>query len=386
MVTYQRETLLAPRKRSHSEKVLLHAASRFSLNTRLADPVQISREFRTFLKVEDQRLKMAHRCGAPGMETATARSSVLDVVVKRAHGVAMLLGEVGTSSHDAQTGCAVVALGGYGRGELAPYSDLDILFLHLNHRALQTRRLAEPILRLLWDSGVTVGHSIRSVNDCITSARADAHLQTALVSTRLLAGNTAIYDSLLEALEKERRKRADTFITTIKRERDARFAKFGAAVCLQEPNIKESAGGIRDLHTALWVAYARYGYQTLEELRARDLISAAEEKVAARAANFLWRVRYAAHLSTRRKTERLSLDLQTTLAREFGYKSGAHLLASEKFMRDYYHHARELNLFSEMLLARASELEMKPSRRWSRRLSHTPHEPFSINNVRVQLD
>ena len=386
MVTYQRETLLAPRKRSHSEKVLLHAASRFSLNTRLADPVQISREFRTFLKVEDQRLKMAHRCGAPGVETATARSSVLDVVVKRAHGVAMLLGEVGASSHEAQTGCAVVALGGYGRGELAPYSDLDILFLHLNHRALQTRRLAEPILRLLWDSGVTVGHSIRSVNDCITSARADAHLQTALVSTRLLAGNTAIYDSLLEALEKERRKRADTFITTIKRERDARYAKFGAAVCLQEPNIKESAGGIRDLHTALWVAYARYGCQTLEELRARDLISAAEASVAARAANFLWRVRYAAHLSTRRKTERLALDLQTTLARDFGYKSGACLLASENFMRDYYHNARELHLFSETLLARASDPEAKPSRRWGRRLQKSRAEPLLISDGLLQLE
>ncbi len=386
MVTNQRETFLAPPRRSHSEKVLLHAASRFSVNNPFADPAEISRQFRTFLKIEDQRLKMAHRRGAPGVETASARCSVLDVIVKRAYGVATLLGEVGGSSIEAQTGCAVVALGGYGRGELAPYSDLDILFLHLNHRALQTRRLVEPILRILWDAGLTVGHSIRSVNDCMAAARADPHLQTALVSTRLLAGNDKIYQSLLETLEKDRRRRADIFITAIKRERDARYAKFGAVVCLQEPNIKESAGGIRDLHTALWAAYARYGCQTLEELRSRDLISAAEEKVAARAANFLWRVRYAAHLSTRRKTERLSLDLQTTLAREFGYKSGAHLLASEKFMRDYYHHARELNLFSEMLLARASELEMKPSRRWGRKLLRTPTEPLSISDGRLQLE
>jgi len=366
MVTNQRETFLAPPRRSHSEKVLLHAASRFSVNNPFADPAEISRQFRTFLKIEDQRLKMAHRCGAPGVETASARCSVLDVIVKRAYGVATLLGEVGGSSIEAQTGCAVVALGGYGRGELAPYSDLDILFLHLNHRALQTRRLVEPILRILWDAGLTVGHSIRSVNDCMAAARADPHLQTALVSTRLLAGNDKIYQSLLETLEKDRRRRADIFISAIKRERDARYAKFGAVVCLQEPNVKESAGGIRDLHTALWAAYARYGCQTLEELRSRDLISAAEEKVAARAANFLWRVRYAAHLSTRRKTERLSLDLQTTLAREFGYKSGAHLLASEKFMRDYYHHARELNLFSEMLLARAS------ARRWKGKAVRLP--------------
>jgi len=386
MVTNQRETFVAPPRPSHSEKVLLHAASRFSVNNPFADPAEISRQFRAFLKIEDQRLKMVHRRGAPGIETAAARCSVLDVIVKRAYGVATLLGEVGGSSKEAQTGCAVVALGGYGRGELAPYSDLDILFLHLNHRALQTRRLVEPILRLLWDAGLTVGHSIRSVNDCITAARADPHLQTALVSTRLLTGNDKIYHSLLETFEKDRRKRADIFITAIKRERDARYAKFGAVVCLQEPNVKESAGGIRDLHTALWAAYARYGCQTLGELRARNLISAAEEKVAGRAANFLWRVRYAAHLSTRRKTEHLSLDLQTTLAREFGYNSGANLLASEKFMRDYYHHARELHLFSEMLLARASEVEMKPSRRWGRKLLRTPTEPLSISDGRLQLE
>src|SRR6185295_13848480 len=140
---------------------------------------------------------------------------------------------------------------------------------------------------------------------------------TALVSTRLLAGNGSIYDSLLQALEKDRRKRAEAYVSAILRERAARYAKFGAAVCLQEPNVKESPGGIRDLHTALWVGYARYGCRTLDELREVDVISDAERKTVARAANFLWQVRYAAHLATRRKTERLALDLQTKLAREF---------------------------------------------------------------------
>lgn len=375
-----------PRWRTHGEKVLLHAEERFSVNRPLGDATAISRELRTFLKIEDQRLKIAHRCGALGIQTAAARSSVLDLVVERAYQAATLLGDIDDSSDKAQHVCAVVALGGYGRGELAPYSDLDILFLYPNHRALQTRRLVEQILRLLWDAGLTVGPSFRSVTDCVAAARADPHLQTALVSTRLLAGNSTIYDSLLQALEKERRKRADACIAAILRERAARYAKFGAAVCLQEPNVKESPGGIRDLHTALWVGYARYGCRTLDELRDHNVISEAERRTAARAANFLWRVRYAAHLSTRRKTERLALDLQTTLAREFGYKAGAYLLASEKFMRDYYHHARELNLFSETLLARASESGRKASRRWGRRLSRTSAEPLSISNGRVQLE
>jgi [protein-PII] uridylyltransferase len=386
MVTNQIETRSAPRWRTHGEKALSHAEERFSVNRPLGDATAISRELKTFLKIEDQRLKMAHRCGAPGSQTAAARSSVLDLVVERAYQAATLLGDIDDSSDRTQHVCAVIALGGYGRGELAPYSDLDILFLYPNHRALQTRRLVEQILRLLWDAGLTVGPSFRSVTDCIAAAHADPHLQTALVSTRLLAGNRSVYDSLLQALEKDRRKRGDAYVAAILRERAARYAKFGAAVCLQEPNVKESPGGIRDLHTALWVGYTRYGFRTLDELRDHDVISEAERRTAARAANFLWRVRYAAHLSTRRKTERLALDLQTTIAREFGYKPGAYLLASEKFMRDYYHHARELNLFSETLLARASESERKASRRWGRRLSRPSAEPLSISDGRVQLE
>ena len=386
MVTNQIQPPSLPRLRTHGEKILLHAGERFSVNRPLGDASAISRELKTFLKIEDQRLQIAHRCGAPGTQTAVARSSVLDLVVKRAYQAATLLGHLDGPFSTTPQVCTLVALGGYGRGELAPYSDLDILFLYPNHRALQTRSLVEQILRLLWDAGLRVGASFRTVTDCVTAAHADPHLQTALVSTRLLAGNGSIYDSLIQALEKDRRKRSEAYIAAILRERAARYAKFGAAVCLQEPNVKESPGGLRDLHTALWVGYVRYGCRTLDELRGHNVISEAERTTAARAAAFLWRVRYAAHLSTRRKTERLALDLQTTLAKEFGYKSGAYLLASERFMRDYYQHARELNLFSETVLARVSESDRKASRKWTRRLSHTADEPLSISNGRVQLE
>src|SRR2546425_10214153 len=139
MATTQIETPSAPRWRTHGEKALLHAEERFSISRPLGDAVAISRELKTFLKIEDQRLKIAHRCGAPGSQTAVARSSVLDLVVKRAYKAAISLG--GIAGEKTEPVCAVVALGGYGRGELVPYSDLDILFLHPNHRALQTRRL-----------------------------------------------------------------------------------------------------------------------------------------------------------------------------------------------------------------------------------------------------
>jgi [protein-PII] uridylyltransferase len=386
MVAIQNVAQAARRKRTYQEKVLAHAATRLIANKPRTEPSEISALFRTFLKIEDQRLKTTLHFGASGRQTAGARSFVLDLVVENAFCEATRLGEAGGLLADMGNEWAVVALGGYGRAELAPYSDLDILFLHTGNRATQIRQLVEPMLRLLWDAGLTIGHSFRTVHECVTATRTDPHLQTALVYTRLLAGNGALYESLREALEKERRKRAEAFIDAIRHERDIRYTKFSADVCLQEPNVKEGAGGLRDLHTALWTAYASYGCRTLEELRAHNLISEDERKGASRAYDFLWRVRYAAHLLTRRKTERLSLDLQPALAQEFGYQEGSYLLASEKFMRDYYYHARALHLFSENLIERASESEPKGSHWWNKRQTKSLMEPLSISEGRLQLD
>lgn len=371
--------------RTYREKVLAHAATRLAEDTQVPNPVKISALFRAFLKVEDQRLKFVHRLGAAGCQTAAARSFVLDLVVERAFRAATWQGEGGEFLDGAMNGCAVVALGGYGRGELAPYSDLDILFLHTGRRAAQMRQLVERVLRLLWDAGLTVGHSFRTVSECFSAARADPHFHTALVTTRLLTGNQALFDCLLVALERERRKRATDFTTALQGEHEARYAKFGTSVCLQEPNVKESAGGLRDLHTALWMAHVRYGCRTLDELGARGIISEAEQKSAWRAYDFLWRVRYATHLLTGRKTDRIALDLQPALAEEFGYKSEPHLLASEKFMRDYYHRARDLHRFSESLLARASEPEVTRTRWFRKPRVERLAEPFSISEGRLQM-
>jgi [protein-PII] uridylyltransferase len=386
MVTNQTETIFGRRTRSHTEKARSHAAVRFSLDEPLANPAAISQQLRTFLKIEDERLKIAHRCGAAGTLTAAARSSILDLVVERTYYSANLPVASGESTADARSGLAVVAVGGYGRGELAPYSDLDLLFLHSDEYSSQTYSLVEHITRLLWDAGLTVGHSFRSVADCTAAGPADPQFQTALVSSRMLAGDVTLYDSLLKTLERDRLNRTNGFLTAIRNERRARYAKFGAVVCLQEPNIKESAGGLRDFHTALWAGYARYGCRTLEELKAREIITEAERRTAARAVDFLWRVRYAVQLLTRRKTDRLALDLQTTLAREFGYEPSTYLLASEALMRDYYRHARTLYRFSDTLLGRASETETAIEASSKKPSQPATAEPFSIRNGYLELE
>lgn len=370
---------------TYREKVLAHAAKRFAGIERLST-AQATQQFRNFLRLEHQRLRIAHRCGASGLWTAEALSFALDIVVEHAFRATTASIQIGELQGLTKNPCAVIALGGYGRGELAPFSDLDLLFLHPERQGPQMRPLLERILSLLWDAGLTVGHSFQTVKECVAAAQKDLHLQTALTTTRLLAGNRPLFESLSAALEAVRRKRSVAFLAAVQTERAERYGKFGDAVCLQEPNVKESAGGLRDLHTALWVAHSRFGCRSLADLRARDLVSAEEQRRADRAYDFLLRVRYRTHLLTGRKTDRISLDLQPLLAAEFGYGSDAQLLASEKFMRDYYRRAQDLYLFAESVLARTVEKDKRPSRWFGWQRTVPLAEPFSIRDGRLHLD
>src|SRR5882672_6975030 len=373
-------------RETYRQKVLTHAALRLTPVTAETDPASLSRLLRRFLTIEDYRLRMNHNFGASGCETAAARSFVLDLVVKHAFAHASLAFQSNRMADGMHNACALLAIGGYGRAELAPHSDIDLLFLYSGQQLGQMRPVLTNLLQLLWDAGLAVGHSFRTVGDCVTTALDDPHLRTALVNTRLLAGNKGLHNSLQEALEKDRRRRVNSFLSAIRRERDARHARFGAAVCLQEPNIKETAGGLRDFHTALWLVHARHGYKTLDEMRGHNLVSESEARKVLRAYDFLWRLRHSAHYLMRRKTERLSLEIQPILAEQFAYKPGAHLLVSEKLMRDYYRHARELLLFSEAVEARVADHELRTSI-WRRtRPAEAKGEPFSIRKGRLQFD
>jgi [protein-PII] uridylyltransferase len=369
-----------------NEKTLANAAKLLKWDQSEADPAETARTLRRFLKIETRRLKLTHQSATPGHRAAQAFSSIVDIVVKHAFAHANRAFQAHRTDDAPPDGCAVVAIGGYGRGELAPYSDIDILFLFSNRRLAEMKVVSAGLLRLLWDAGLTVGHSFRTVGDAVTSALDDPHFRTALVDTRLLVGSRAMHTSLQDALEKDRRRRTKRFVEAIASEREARHIKFGAVVCLQEPNVKESAGGLRDYQTALWLAHARYGYKHLDELRAHNLVTEIETRRIKRAHDFLWRVRNSAHSLTSRKTERLSLELQAGIAKHFGYRASLHSLASEKFMRDYYRHARELYLFNDAVQARVVDNEQRSPRWWHKQPSREPRELFSIRRGRLQLD
>lgn len=381
-MTIQTARSAADNNRRYHEKVLDHATRRLSRNS--DDATKEVQSLRRFLQLEDERLRMAVRHGQSGRWLSEARCFVLDVAVQHAYLQAKSHSRTLTARESAGSVMTVVALGGYGRGELAPFSDLDLLFLHIGRWTSYLQETMECMLRLLWDSGLTIGHSFRTVKDCISASRGDLHLATALTSTRLVAGSPTVYGSLTTALERARRNHGP-FIKAVSRERDHRYSKFGDAVCLQEPNVKESAGGLRDLHTALWVAYAEYGSKSLKELLDRNVISRKEHDVAERSYDFLLRVRYQAHLLSGRKVDRISLDLQPPLAREFGYASDHKLVASEKFMRDYYKRALDLYLVADSVISRASEGAKLPSRWFGRHRRVLLSEHFSIEDGKLQL-
>jgi [protein-PII] uridylyltransferase len=340
--------------RINLEKILDHANERLALIEGQAGREEQVEGFKRFLKLENERLRIRHRFGLGGSEITAGRSYLVDLVICRACNLAA--SELGATAPELSN-CAIVALGGYGRRDLAPFSDVDVLFLHAGRRSKSVKQFLERVLYLLWDMGLTVGHSFRSVSECVAMAKSDLHSRTAMGEARLVIGNSHLFRRLLRELDDavfKNKREADAFLEAMRAELEARYAKFGKAVCLQEPNVKESAGGLRDLHAALWAGHAAYGCRSLDELRAEDYISGAEYLAVRRAYDFLSRVRNEAHFSTGRKTDLLILDLQPLIAEGLGYKPKRGLAASELFMRDYYRRAQELHHFCQSFYQRAT--------------------------------
>jgi [protein-PII] uridylyltransferase len=311
---------------------------------------------RRLLKIETERLKFRHRAGLPGMEAARRRSDLVDQVVLHACRMAaersdpFLRAELGVS------GCALVALGGYGRRELAPGSDVDLLFLR-HARSASVKGFVGHVLHLLWDAGLSVGHSFRSVAECVDIARRDITARTSMAEARLVSGSAPLFAELVRSLDELVAKRASAtaeYLDGLERQLEERHARFGRTVALQEPSVKESPGGLRDLHAVLWAARARFGLGTLEELRDAGRLAPSEYRALRRAADFLWRVRNEAHFTTGRRSDVLTLDLQPELARALGFTSRRGLQASEIFMRDYYRQADTLRRLCGGFLVRAS--------------------------------
>jgi [protein-PII] uridylyltransferase len=342
-----------------------HASGEVPKDAGLPDagrPAGLASSLRRLLKRETERLRMRQALGLGGGEIAAARSDVMDLVVQRACREAAEAADAEAQRELVQ--CAVVALGGYGRRELSPASDVDLLFLHPGSGSKTAAAFVERVLVTLWDAGLTVGHSFRSVRECAAASRGDLHSRTALFEARYVTGSQGLVETLKRRLEvgvRGGRAERDAFLARMRKEWRERLARHGEAVCVLEPQVKEGPGGLRDLHAVLWIGQARYGTRGLAPLEAMGLVEP-RDAVAVRAAyDFLLRVRNEAHFTTGRKTDLLTLDLQAELAARLGYHERGGLLASELMMRDYYRRASRLHEVCRSFVE--SQLEPRPRRR-----------------------
>ena len=235
----------------------------------------------------------------------------------------------------------IAAVGGYGRAELHPHSDVDLLLLH-GDTAEGALAFAEPLLHFLWDVGLPVSQALRTPEQCVADAGEDLTIQTSLLEARLLAGDEDLYREFHDRFRAGALTDGDAFTAAKQEEQRVRHARYGGPVYNLEPNVKESWGGLRDIHLLFWVARYRFDVGSLRELMTRGILSAAEYRALTRAQEFLWRVRNGLHYAAGRNENRLLFDHQRDLAAEFGYQDGAATLAVEKFMKRYYRSLRQV--------------------------------------------
>lgn len=295
--------------------------------------------------LEEHRALVARRvmAGASGAETLAAMTEFVDGLIIGRFREAMRQGGDEMATFGMQQ-CCLMALGGYGRRELAPQSDIDLMFLYQTGAGKTVESLVRAVLHPLWDCGFQVGHSVRTIADSLELAEADATVKTSMMEARFLAGSADLFqDFHRKYLRKVVAKNSDVYLDQKLEERRREYQKFGETVYLLEPNVKKSKGGLRDLHLLQWAGMARFQAPTIRELSDRGILSRADSLALFEAREFLWRVRALLHVHAGGPQEILTFDEQVWLAQHFGYHDQPHLLAVEQFMQQYYQHTMGLH-------------------------------------------
>jgi len=306
---------------------------------------------KNFLARYRDEIKQLHDSGAGGSDVTHLLSDMMDELNNRLFlSVVYDLG----SPDDMLEHVSLVAVGGYGRGELNPFSDIDIMFLHDGILPAATvEDIAQKLLYFLWDMRLDVGYSVRKIADCIEMAAADGTVKTALMDARFLSGSRPLYASLNKVIFSQiLPKSSDSFIKEKIADMKNRREKYGSTVYLLEPNLKEGEGGLRDLQTAIWVARVKYKFSDLRELIIKGIVDEEELETYNSALDYLWRIRNELHYFNGRKNDQLTFDAQVHLADFLGYQGNGRVLAVEDFMRDYYRQANKVEHFTSSMISR----------------------------------
>jgi [protein-PII] uridylyltransferase len=320
--------------------------------------------FRDLLRQAHDDLQTRFLAEEPVEDLVHARAALIDTVLR----------EVWRTHLGADAAAwALVAVGGYGRAELHPCSDVDLLVLVPSPVDPAGRAHIEKLIAFLWDIGLEVGHSVRSVEECAQESRADVGVMTTLLEARLIAGNSQLLEAMRTALAPERIWPVREFFEAKLREQTERHLKANDTAYNLEPNVKTGPGGLRDIQTIAWVAKRHFGANTLDELATQRFLSTAELRRLKQAQAFLWKVRFGLHVLTGRREDRLLFDHQIKLAGTFGYEDASYTLAVEQFMQRYYRTVMDVSLLNELLLQLFREAIL------------TENEPPEPLNARFQI-
>ena len=302
------------------------------------------------------------------------------LVTRRASFVDGLLTELWDDQFSQSADHALLAVGGYGRKELHPHSDIDLLVL-LRASSKKTENV-ESFVRLLWDLGLEIGISVRTVRDCVENAREDITVFTALLERRWLCGSAELCQSLDRALGRTRIWSRRKFVLAKHEEQRRRHESFSDTEYDLEPDVKSSPGGLRDIQTIAWVAHRMYGSADLGLLTENGTLTSEEARTLTEGRSFLWRVRFALHYLRERREDQLSFEHQRSIAEKFGFKDEEGLLAVEQFMRDYYRHVLELREVNDIALQTVKENLSTRLKLWYR--TQSLNERFNIRNGYIE--
>ena len=245
---------------------------------------------------------------------------------------------------------ALIAVGGYGRGELHPHSDIDLLLLFDGVNPEDYNHSISGFLTFLWDIKLDVGSSVRSIKDCFEQSKADITVATNLIESRTITGNSALRETMYAQVSSEQAWGGKAFLKAKIAEQKERHIRTNNTEYNLEPNIKNSPGGLRDIHTIVWVAKRYFGAKLLDDLVTHGFISSSELKILNHGQHYLWKIRYALHMMMDKREDRLLLDHQRSLANFFGFSNQKGKLAVEQFMGRYYRIAMQLSGFNDILL------------------------------------
>jgi len=301
---------------------------------------------RQFIEHHRSLCRELHNAGGSGREVVDCITAMADELIRNLYTCASA--EFPTSG---KVCSAVIALGGYGRGELNPLSDIDVMFYCSDKNKDLAEKIAERVLYLLWDLNLDVGYSVRTASDCLSLAMQDITIRTALLDTRFLAGDEVLFHEFEHQVQQPVLNRnSQGFLKSKYEEHKTRLVKYGSSVFMLEPNIKEGEGGLRDLHTAIWMARVKFKASGLRDLLIKGVVSEHEMQKIEAAYDYLWRIRNELHFQLKRKTDQIQYDNQVQIAAFLGYKDNKTALAVEQFMQDYYAQATHTEHLASSLI------------------------------------